>query len=70
LANSNDDFYASSGAIVVAAHPGASRHIGNEFDMVAKYEMNKGLNFGFGYARMFARQFLDATKPDHDYSYP
>ena len=70
LATSNDNFYASSGAIAVAAHPGASRHIGNEFDVAAEYEVNKGLNFGFGYARMFAGQFLNQTTPGHDYSYP
>jgi hypothetical protein len=70
LATSNDNFYASSGAISVPAHPGASRHIGNELDLVAEYQMNKGLNFGFGYARLFAGQFLETTTPGHDYSYP
>jgi len=70
LATSNDNFYPRSGAIAVAAHPGASRHIGNEFDVVAEYEVNKGLNFGFGYARMFAGQFLETTTRGHDYSYP
>ena len=70
LATSNDNYYASSGAIAVAAHPGASRHIGNEFDMVAEYQLNKGLSFGFGYGRMFAGQFLETTTRDHDYSYP
>ncbi len=70
LATSNDNFYASSGAISVPAHPGASRHIGNELDLVAEYQMNKGLNFGFGYARLFAGQFLKTTTTGHDYSYP
>ena len=70
LATSNDNFYASSGAISVPAHPGASRHIGNEVDLVCEYEFNKGLNFGFGYARLFAGQFLKTTTPGHDYSYP
>jgi Alginate export len=70
LATSHDNFYASSGAISVAAHPGASRHIGNEIDLVAEYNLNKGLNFGFGYARLFAGQFLRTTTPGHDYSYP
>jgi hypothetical protein len=70
LATSNDNYYASSGAIAVAAHPGASRHIGDEFDAVAEYEVNKGLNFGFGYARMFAGQFLESTTRGQDYSYP
>src|ERR1700727_1070648 len=53
LATSNDNYYASSGAIAVAAHPGATRHVGNEFDSVAEYTVNKGLSFGFGYGRMF-----------------
>ena len=70
LATSNDNFYGSSGAISVPAHPGASRHIGNELDLVAEYTLNKGLNFGFGYARLFAGQFLRTTTPGKDYSYP
>ena len=70
LATSNDNFYTSSGAISVPAHPGASRHIGNEVDLVCEYEFNKGLNFGLGHARLFAGQFLKTTTPGHDYSYP
>jgi hypothetical protein len=70
LATSNDNFYASSGAIAVAAHPGASRHIGNELDLVAEYQMDKGLNFGFGYARLFAGQFLKTTTQGNDFGYP
>ena len=70
LATSNDNFYASSGAIAVPADPGASRHIGNELDLVAEHELNKGLTFGFGYARLFTGQFLKTTTPGHDYSYP
>ena len=70
MATSKNYLYASSGAISVSAHPGANRHIGNEFDMVAEYEVNKGLNFGFGYGRMFTGQFLNQTTSGHDYSYP
>ena len=70
LATANDNFYASSGAISVVAHPGASRHIGNELDLVAEYQLNKRLNSGFGYARMFAGEFLQTTTPGHNYSYP
>ena len=70
LATSNDNYYASSGAIAVAAHPGADRHIGNELDLLAEYQMNGGINFGFGYARLFAGQFLTTTTQGHDYSYP
>jgi hypothetical protein len=65
LATSHDNFYASSGAIAVPAHPGASRHIGNEVDLVAEYMLNPGLTFGFGYAHLFAGQFLNTTTPGH-----
>jgi len=70
LATSHDNFYASSGAIAVSAHPGANRHIGNEIDLIGEYQMNKGLNFGFGYARLFAGAFLKTATQGHDYSYP
>lgn len=70
LATSHDNFYGSSGAIAVSAHPGVSRHVGNELDLVAEYQLNRGLNFGFGYARMFAGKFLKSTTPGHDYNYP
>lgn len=70
LATSNDNYYASSGAIAVAAHPGADPHIGNELDLVAEYLFDSGLSFGFGYARMFAGQFLRTTTAGHDYGYP
>ena len=53
-----------------SAHPGAGRHIGNELDVTAEYQLDKGLGFGFGYARMFAGQFLNTTTLGHDYSYP
>jgi Alginate export len=69
LATSNDNLYNSGGAIAVPADPGASRHVGNELDLLAEYTLNKGLSFGFGYARMFAGQFLRTTTPGHDYSY-
>ena len=69
LATTNDNFYASSGAIEVPAHPGASSHIGNELDLVAEYQLNRGLNVGFGYARLFAGQFLRTTTEGHDSGY-
>lgn len=70
LATSHDNFYASSGAITVPAHPGASRHIGNELDAVAEYTWSSGISFGFGYARLFAGDFLKSTTHGHDYVYP
>ena len=70
LATSYDNFYAGSGAISVLAHPGASSHIGNELDLISEYQLYQGLNFGFGYARLFAGQFLKTTTRGTDYSYP
>ena len=70
LATANDNFYDSSGAIAVPAHPGASRHIGDELDLIAEYRYSEGLVFGFGYGRLFAGQFLKTTTPGHDYGYP
>jgi Alginate export len=70
LATANDNFYASSGAIAVPAQPGASRHIGNELDLIAEYRHSEGLVFGFGYGPLFAGQFLRTTTPGHDYGYP
>ena len=70
LPTSHDNLYASSGAVAVPAHPGASRHVGNEVDLVAEYQLNAGLSFGFGYARLFAGQFLKTTTSGHDYGYP
>jgi len=70
LATAADNFYASSGAVSVAAHPGASRRIGTELDLVAEYQWVRGLSFGFGFARLFAGPFLRSTTPGHDYVYP
>lgn len=70
LATANDNFYANSGSIAVPAHPGASRHVGNELDLIFEYNWNKGLNFGFGYARLFPGQFLKTTIAGHDFQYP
>ena len=70
LATANDNFYANSGAIAVPAHSGARRRIGNELDLIAEYQLNGGINFGFGYARLFAQQFLRTAAQGHDYSYP
>ncbi len=70
LATTHDNFYASSGAVAVPAHPGASPHIGSELDVIAEYSLNRGMNFGFGYGRLFAGRFLSVTTAGQDYAYP
>ena len=70
LATADDNLYSSGGAIAVAAHPGASRHVGNELDLVAEYILDKGFSVGFGYGRFFVGPFLTTTTAGHDYQYP
>jgi hypothetical protein len=64
------DVDTDSGAIAVPAHPGASPYIGDELDLAAEYKWGQGLNFGFGYARLFTGSFLKTTTPGRDYSFP
>jgi hypothetical protein len=71
LATTHDALYASSGAISIAADSNApSRHIGQEVDLTAQYQVNKGITAGFGYGRLFTGRFLKAVSPAKGYSYP
>jgi hypothetical protein len=71
LATTHDALYASSGAISIPADPKASsRHIGQEVDLSAQYQVAKGIATGFGYARLFSGRFLKAVSPGKDYGYP
>ena len=71
LATTHDALYASSGAISFAADPQApSRHIGQELDLSAQYQVNKRITAGFGYARLFSGRFLKTVSPEKDYGYP
>src|SRR6202171_4427151 len=55
LATTRDALYASSGAISISADPNAtSRHIGQEVDISAQYQVNEGIAAGFGCARLFS----------------
>jgi hypothetical protein len=44
------------------------RRVGSETKSAVA--LNKGLDFGFGYARLFAGQFLQSTTHDTIYQYP
>jgi len=71
LATRNDAVYASSGAISIAAHPGAtSSHLGAELDLIAEYKQNQHISYGFGFCRLFAGQYLDQVTPGKSYDYP
>jgi hypothetical protein len=71
LATTHDALYASSGAISIPADSKASsRHIGQEVDFSAQYQVTKGVTTGFGYARLFSGRFLKAVSPGKDFGYP
>jgi hypothetical protein len=71
LATTNDAVYTSSGAISIAAHPGASsNHLGVELDLVADYKQNNHVNYGFGFAHLFSGRFLNEATGGKDYNYP
>jgi len=71
LATKNDAVYASSGALSVAAHPGAtSSHLGAELDLIAEYKQNQHISYGFGFCHLFTGQYLNQATPGKDYNYP
>jgi hypothetical protein len=71
LATTHDALYANSGVISIPADPTApSRHVGQEVDCIAQYQVHKGITAGFGYARLFSGRFLKTVSPGKDYGYP
>jgi len=71
LATTHDALYSSSGPISIPADPNVtSRHIGQEVDISAQYQINKGVAAGFGCARLFSGRFLKTASPGKDYTYP
>jgi tetratricopeptide (TPR) repeat protein len=57
LATSNDNSYASSGAISVPAHLGASRNIGSVLDLVPNTPRLRGANLFLGIAEYRLNRF-------------
>lgn len=71
LATKNDAVYGSSGALSIAAHPGAtSGHLGEELDLIAEYKQNRHITYGFGFCHLFTGQYLNQATPGKDYNYP
>jgi hypothetical protein len=71
LATKNDAVYANSGAIGIAAHPGASSsHLGTELDLIAEFKQNRHVTYGFGFSHLFTGEYLDEATHGKDYNYP
>jgi Alginate export len=67
----NDAVYGDNGAVVITAKPNAtSRHLGTELDLIAEYQENRHVSYGFGFAHLFTGQFLKEATPGKDYNYP
>lgn len=71
LATKNDAVYSSSGASAIAADPAAtSNHLGVELDLIAEYQQNRHITYGFGLGHLFTGQFLNEATRGKDYNYP
>jgi hypothetical protein len=71
LASATDGLYNTSGGTIVRNTAGtAGNHVGNELDGYTWYEINRHLNFGFGFAHIFPGQFLQKMEKGPNFSYP
>ncbi|MBV9759124.1 MAG: alginate export family protein [Acidobacteriaceae bacterium] len=71
LATKNDAVYGANGAISVAADPrAASKHLGEELDMLADFKQNRHVTYGLGFAHIFTGAFLNQATHGKDYNYP
>jgi hypothetical protein len=64
--NTHDALYNLSGGVVRAGDGSTAAAIGNEFDAVVNWEINRHLSAYVGYAHFFAGPFLRRTGPHSD----
>lgn len=70
LATVQDSLYNSSGSSIVLNRKATSDQIGWELNTVALYQWSKIWKFGFGYAHLFAGDYLKQAKDGFGYTYP
>jgi len=70
LATVEDSLYNSSGSSIVLNRKATSNQIGWELNSVALYQWSKIWKFGFGYAHLFAGDYLKQAKAGFGYTYP
>lgn len=69
--SATDALYNTPGGAIVRNTAGtAGTHIGNEADAYTWYEINRHLNFGFGFAHIFPGQYLAIMEKGPNFSYP
>ena len=71
LADAHDALYNAAGAVVArVARGAASRHVGQELDVLASYAVSPQLQIAGGYAHIFPGAFLREATPGASYSAP
>ncbi|MBZ5607110.1 MAG: alginate export family protein [Acidobacteriia bacterium] len=70
LATTQDGLYNASGTRTVLNTHASSRHVGSEADFQVQYQWSEGLQFGIGFARLFAGEYLKQSTKADGYSYP
>ena len=71
LASATDSLYNTSGGTIARDAAGKSgRHIGEEFDVYAWFELNRHVNFGAGVGHLMPGEFLAATAKGPAFNYP
>jgi hypothetical protein len=61
-----DALYNAGGAVVRAGDTGSSRDVGQEVDLLARYELDRHTSVLLGYSRFFAGNFIKQSGPSED----
>jgi hypothetical protein len=71
LDDGNDALYAASGAPIRFAPMASSKQVGVEMDLIARYEIARGLVALAGYSHFFTGRFIEQSGPaaDSDFGY-
>ena len=71
LADAHDGLYSASGALVTRVATGAAgSRVGDEIDVQVAHAISPQVQLSGGVAHVFPSQFLKATTPGADYTYP
>ena len=68
-ANEHDALYNAPGNVMRLGTADASRRVGSELDLTAKYRIDRHLVVTLGYSRFFTGDFIDDTGPDDDVNF-
>ena len=64
LDSNKSAWFHASGAVIRSAVNGADPYIGQELDLLAKWQVVKQFEILLGYSHFFTGKFIEATGPD------